>query len=445
MLTDSSPGRRMASISPDAVTRSSGDFMAPADLAPTSPSPARNRTKGVLIGGAFIAFLLVAATSYRLKTREGTLVVEVDQPDAMVQVLDEQGKIQITRPGEKGTITIAVDPGKHRLKVSKDGFDVFGEPFEITTGGIRSINAKLVPSAETSWEAPAFIQWTKEVRALAPEEQVNAVVKRLQELNTGFDGKQTNYIHEGAVNSFSFLADHVTDLSPVRALSGLQWLTCRGSREGAGKLSSLLPLKGMHLAKLEINFTAVSDLTPLKGMALIYLACGGTAVADLSPIKGMPLQELYFYNTPVSDLAPLSGLPIFDLRMWMTSVSELSPLRGMPLRRLEFGSCPISDLSPLKGAPLDWLDCERVPVSDLSALQGLSLTYLNLKGTRATDLSALRGMKLNDLCFTPKDITAGIDAIRRMKDLTTIRIGAGENEKFSPAEFWKKYDHGDFN
>ncbi len=52
-------------------------------------------------------------------TKDGTLVVEINQPDAVVQVLDADGKVEITQPSGKGTVSISVDPGKHRLKIEK--------------------------------------------------------------------------------------------------------------------------------------------------------------------------------------------------------------------------------------------------------------------------------------------------------------------------------------
>ena len=72
----------------------------------------------------------------------------MNEPDAEVQVLNEEGKVEITRKGEKGPITISVVPGKHRLKVQKDGFEFFTQDFEIESGGKQSITAKLVPLEE---------------------------------------------------------------------------------------------------------------------------------------------------------------------------------------------------------------------------------------------------------------------------------------------------------
>jgi len=100
----------------------------------------------VLIGGGILGVLiLLAGIVISLTSDEGTLVVTVDQPDAMVQVLDADGKIEVGQKGGKGKVTISVDPGKHRLKVEKDGFAVFGQEFEMESGGKKTITAKLEP------------------------------------------------------------------------------------------------------------------------------------------------------------------------------------------------------------------------------------------------------------------------------------------------------------
>ena len=45
--------------------------------------------------------------------------------------------------------------------------------------------------AAKPWNTPAFQQWMKAVQALPAEKQIEAVSKKLVELNPGFDGKVT--------------------------------------------------------------------------------------------------------------------------------------------------------------------------------------------------------------------------------------------------------------
>jgi len=50
-----------------------------------------------------------------------------------------------------------------------------------------------MPKAESKkplgFQTPGFDQWEKETAALPAEKQVEAVARKLQELNPGFDGK----------------------------------------------------------------------------------------------------------------------------------------------------------------------------------------------------------------------------------------------------------------
>jgi Leucine-rich repeat (LRR) protein len=206
---------------------------------------------------------------------------------------------------------------------------------------------------------PAFQAWMKEVSVQPAEKQVEAVAKKLQELNPGFNGKVWPKVEDGAVVQLIFDTDSVTDISPVRALARLTGLHCHGTSFGRGKLSDLSPLKGMSLTDLNCGWTQVSDLSPLKGMRLERLNCDGDPVSDLSPLEGMSLTELI---------------------------------------------------------------CDATRVSDLSPLQGAPLTLLVIDGARVSDLSPLRGMSLTILAFTPSSITKGTDAIRKMNSLTTIGI-----------------------
>ena len=51
-----------------------------------------------------------------------------------------------------------------------------------------------------------------------------------------------------------------------------------------------------------------------------------------------------------------------------------------------------------------------------------SLTTLMITGTKVSDLSPLHGNEFDDFRFTPTNITRGLDVIRQMKSLKTIRL-----------------------
>jgi hypothetical protein len=158
----------------------------------------------------------------------------------------------------------------------------------------------------------AFEKWLKDVAALPPDDQVKAVAAKLKARNPGFDGQMTHRVEGAAVSELDFVTDDVTDIAPVRALTGLQTLRCRGSGRGKGQLADLSPLKGMPLTVLNITGTRVSDLSPLRDMKLTTLHCGDTKVADLAPVKGMPLKELWGDFRPERDAEILRSIKTLE-------------------------------------------------------------------------------------------------------------------------------------
>ena len=120
---------------------------------------------------------------------------------------------------------------------------------------------------------------------------MEAVAAKLKERNPGFDGKVKHTIEDGVVTGLEFLTDKVTDISPVRALTGLQTLQVR-RQQREGTACRPVAAEGHETDDLNCGDTKVSDLSPLKDMKLTNLDCGTTQVSDLSPLKDMKLTEL---------------------------------------------------------------------------------------------------------------------------------------------------------
>jgi len=239
--------------------------------------------------------------------------------------------------------------------------------------------------------------------ALSAEEQVEAVVKRLKELNPRFDGGVEPTTRDGVVIGLAFNTDGVSDLSPVQALTRLEDLDCCGTAPRLGSVADLSPLRGLPLKRLRftdnqvsdlsplrrmplktLNFQrniAIKDLTPLQGMPLEHLECAFTSVDDLSPLKGMKLKHLSCDDTMVSDLSPLRGMALEVLSVAHSRrVTDLSPLRGMPLHVLWWNGAPVSDLSPLRGMPLKEIRCDFPREQDAKFLQAFTtLQFINDK------------------------------------------------------------------
>jgi hypothetical protein len=109
----------------------------------------------------------------------------------------------------------------------------------------------------------------------------------------------------------------------------------------------------------------------------------------------------------------------------------------------------VRDLAPLQNMPLTSLSLYFcVEVRDLTPLNGLKLSVLNVAGTPLSDLSVLGNMPLQELVLTPKNINRqSMDMLRQMKTVKTIgvvdRTGA-RLDKWPAAEFWKRYNAGEF-
>jgi Leucine-rich repeat (LRR) protein/tRNA A-37 threonylcarbamoyl transferase component Bud32 len=235
-----------------------------------------------------------------------------------------------------------------------------------------------MPPAKAFEPFDQFAAWCKGVAAMAPKDQVAAVAEELKRRNPGFDGELKSEIRGDTVVGLQMSSDDLADVSPLRALRGLQGLGMTERVEGRRKLSDLRPLHGMGLTGMNITGTLVSDLSPLRGMPLGYLRCPKTPVADLSPLRDLPLDTLDVIGTKVTDLSPLRGKHISYLALGFTAISDLSPLKGMPLTFLHCKGTRVPDLSALAGLPLKHLDCDFSPWRDTELLKSLTtLTEIN--------------------------------------------------------------------
>jgi hypothetical protein len=305
---------------------------------------------------------------------------------------------------------------------------------------IRDLGTSKVPKPPV---APFTYADVQRIAALSATEQVEEVRKELLRRNPGFDGTVLPEIDAGVVTGFKFITDRVVDITPVRALTHLHQLDIQGTGADGGALVDLSPLKGMALKRLQLNQNKVFDLTPLKGMPLESLHLWNWRGTDLTPLKDMPLKWLNCGGgLQKLDLTPLAGMPLIDLCVNITQVSDLRALRDAPLKILACSNTSVSDLSPLKDKPLTELYCYSTKVSDLVPLAGMPLKALHIYDTGVTDLSPLQGMALEDIRLPPKNITKGLDVLRGMKSVKTIGIDA--NQSWPAAEFWERYDKGEF-
>jgi hypothetical protein len=71
-----------------------------------------------------------------------------------------------------------------------------------------------------------------------------------------------------------------------------------------------------------------------------------------------------------------------------------------------------------------------------------SLKTLVAENCQVSDLSPLNGLELEMIRLTPRNVTQGLEILRNMRSLKTI--GIGHNQSWPAAEFWDRYDKGEF-
>ena len=355
----------------------------------------------------------VRGTVVRLFSPAGTLVIEVDDPAVSVH-LDGSDLVIVGA----GVREIRLKPGSYALEARKGDQVVQRELVRVTRDGREVVRV----CQEASPAAATAAAWERSVAALSAVGQVTAVAARLKDLNPGFDGKVSPTIQDGMVTGLRFFSDAVHDITPVRALTRLTALDCSGDWRSA---------KGL------------SDLSPLRGLRLTSLTATGTRVYDLEPLRGMPLASLDLYVcSHVSDLEPLRGMPLTRLLIGPSQVGVLTPLKGMPLTYLNLYGSPVADLEPLRGMPLAGLVIGSTRVRDLALLRGMRLKTLHIGQTEVADLTPLRDMPLEELFLSPKSVKTGLEALRDLKSLKFIGTDLGKARP--AAEFWERYDHGEF-
>jgi hypothetical protein len=112
----------------------------------------RGRTRSVITLAAamgLVGVLLYAAVVKMRTPKDGTLEVEVSDPAATVEVLNEEGKVVIeSRKAGGEKIELSVPPGKGKIQVRYGDKEIVTADFSLSSGSTQLVSARLVlPSA----------------------------------------------------------------------------------------------------------------------------------------------------------------------------------------------------------------------------------------------------------------------------------------------------------
>jgi serine/threonine protein kinase len=93
--------------------------------------------------GACLMAGIVLKAKVRTSDGEAFVVLEVDQPDA--EVLVDGGRFRVNIPGDRKPVEIKVEPGQHKLRISKEGFEAVTKEIELKVGESAPIRVWLEP------------------------------------------------------------------------------------------------------------------------------------------------------------------------------------------------------------------------------------------------------------------------------------------------------------
>jgi formylglycine-generating enzyme required for sulfatase activity/uncharacterized membrane protein len=213
-------------------------------------------------------------------------------------------------------------------------------------------------------------------------------------------------------------------------LTSLNLNDTRVSDAGLGYFRDCKALTHVDLARTKVSDVGLAHFKDCKNLTEMHL--DGTHVGDagLAHFKDCKnLTSLKLNGTRVSD----AGLIHFK------DCKALTELNLAGTRVSVVGLTHFKDCKNLENLHLDGT---QVGDAGLAQLKGMPLTVLWIDNTGITDLIPLQGMPLEDIRLTPKNITRGLDILRDMKSLKTI--GIDWNQSWPAAEFWERYDKGEF-
>jgi len=283
---------------------------------PQPPTTRRWSSRNVVIGLAAAAAIVLAGVIIRISTGDGTIEIEVNEPDVTVKVDGKEWPtVEINSPRDR--ITLRVRPGKHTLEISKDGFKAEVREFEITRNGKQELIARLLPMDSTGATAS---------RDADP-------ARRLAEYVLSLGGYMHVVIRDGGVDRVSdatTVATIPTDQFRVRAVV---IRTKRLTNERLAELSQLLVPEAIHLdgVMLHLGDSDISNsgLAYLRGRLITNLDWGGTGVtvrgflAHLHALDG--LKDISLSGPDVTDdgLQAIGRLKnLADLKLDGAAISE---------------------------------------------------------------------------------------------------------------------------
>jgi WD40 repeat protein/serine/threonine protein kinase len=412
--------------------------------ATVSPSPAAkpgNRKKW-WIGAAATAAVLVtsllllwAGGVIKIKTADGTIVLDNLGPDAEVLV-DGERAVVTWGDGDKQA-EIRVKPGTHEVEVKKGGLVIAGRKLTVKEGGREVFTVQHLSGGEGS------VAKSPPERSPVPPDTERGAAQWVLSLGGSVSvhvrGADVEVRAGGKLPTEAFelrridLSSNVLGGNPVvnRALT---------ADDGLAHLAGLTNLVRLDLHNTAVTDTGLAHLEGLTNLREIYLfGCPEVSDLGVAHLKALTnLRALDLNSTRVTDaglehLKGLTNLTVLNLMSTRISGAGLVHLKGLAkLEVLFLASSQVEDtgLAHLEGLiNLKHLGLELTHVTNagLEYLKGLAnLSVLALDGTKASDpgLMHLRGLtNLTALELRRTRVTdAGLEHLRGLSKLRDVYL-----------------------
>jgi len=183
----------------------------------------------------------------------GTLLLTVSEPNALIEILDDQGKILSTYRSGSGEQAIVVPAGKHRLNVEKAGFKTFTAELAMAGNARTAMEVKL-ESALAEAKPPA----AEPAKSATPPEAAKGTEPAWQ-LPAGapppavapFDAAKARQYQEAWAKYLGVPVEMTNSVGMRLALIPPGEFPMGSSPEELGRLSSLLPREGVLKSQIE--------------------------------------------------------------------------------------------------------------------------------------------------------------------------------------------------
>jgi len=314
------------------------------------------RHAAVLVASAVVlGGLMLAGVLLEIMTSAGTIVIEVDQPEAAgaVVTVDGQQRVTIKSAESKEPIRVVADEKEHTLKVSKGGFETFTRRFTVQSGKSETIRVRLEPlrgvaGSTDSKVAPAAQSEASLAsrpgdadRALMPwlhERGINIPIAQKIEtgeyfdLPAGSEPPSVSFVLRKleVVNGSRITADEIGRLAELPFLNELSMAGSALAIEVVPQIMRLDYVKRLYLARTNLRS---SDLSDLQKMPLLYdLHLNGNLLDDDGAVlRNFPaLRDVLISGTrPVKlpRLAEIPGLRTIRIQWATVDIDEVAELQ----------------------------------------------------------------------------------------------------------------------